>query len=342
MKNFHILATFALVAPLLSPAADGLPSLVVETVSPRLSTEAVPIHAPGVFARRTESVLSFKTGGLIQSVAVRPGDVVQAGQVLATLRLDEIDAQVAQARVGAEKARRDLGRIEALQRERVTTLENAQDARSAVDVAEAALRSAEFNRTHSVIVAPAAGRIQRRHAEPEEIAAPGRPILSFAADDGGWIARVGVSERDIVRLKPGDRAELGWRGGVPADARIRQIADAVDPATRTVEVELELTGPAPAGLRSGFVADVRLFPAPGAERAIVPLAALVEGADRRAHVFILTDDGHSVRRVTVMVEAIERDFAYLREALPASARIVTTGAEFLSDGRTVTVVSIIP
>lgn len=335
MKNVFP-AILVLAAPVLSSAADGPAPLVVESVSTRSTTEAVPIHAPGVFARRTESVLSFKTGGLIRTVTVRPGDVVEAGQVLATLRLDEIDAQVAQARAGAEKARRDLGRMEALQRDRVATLENFQDARTAVAVAEAALRAAEFNRTHSVILAPSAGRILRRHAEPEEIAAPGRPILVFAAEDGGWIARVGVSEGEVVRLKPGDRAELGWRGGAAAQARVRQIAEGVDPTTRTIEVELELTGPAPAGLRSGFIADARLFPEPGGARSVVPLAALVEGADRRAHLFILAADGRSVRRVAVDVEAIDRDSAYLRDVLPAGARIVTTGAEFLSDGRAVT------
>ncbi len=339
MKNLLLSAILVSAAPLLSSAGDSRPPLVVETVSPGLSSDAVPIHAPGVFARRTESILSFKTGGLIQSVAVRPGDGVKAGEVLATLRLDEIDAQVAQARLGVEKARRDLARVEALHRERVSTLENAQDARTAVDLVEAALRVAEFNRAHSVIVAPAAGRILRRHAEPEEIVAPGHPILTFAADEGGWIARVGVSERDIVRLKSGDRAELGWRGGTSAEARVRQIADAVDLATRTIEVELELAGPAPAGLRSGFIADARLFPTPGATRSIVPLAALVEGADRRAHVFIIAADGRSVRRVAVAIEAVDRDSAYLRDSLPADARIVTTGAEFLSEGRAVTVAS---
>lgn len=324
-------------ASLSSWAADGLAPLAVETVSPVFTTDAVPIRVPGVFERRAESILSFKTGGIIQSIAVRAGDAVQAGDVLATLRLDEIDAQVAQARAGAEKARRDLARVEALQRDRVATLENAQDARTALDLAEAGLRAAEFNRMHSVIVAPANGRILRRSAEPDEMVAPGRPILGFAADARGWIARAGVSERDIVRLKAGDRAELAWRGGAAIAGRVRQIAEAVDPATRTVEVELELTDAAPAGLRSGFVADVRLLPAPGEPRAVVPLAALVEGADRRAYLFLLAADGRSVRRLLVSVEAIDRDSAYLAGALPADARVVTTGAEFLSEGRAVTI-----
>lgn len=321
------------------PAASAAPALlVIETAAVVTSTDAVPVEATGLLSRRAESTLSFKTGGLIASVAVRAGDSVRAGQTLATLRLDEIDALVAQARTGVEKARRDFARAEALHAERVATLENLQDARSGVEVAEAALRTAEFNRAHSVIVAPADGRILRRLAEPDELAAPGRPILAFAAETGGWLARIGVTERDVVRLHLGDRAEISWPGGAPLAATVAQIAEGADPATRTVEIELDLGGVTPPGARSGFIVEVRLFPQPlAAPRAVVPLAALVEGRENQAHVFVLTDDGHNVRRVPVEIEAVHGERAYLRTALPAGAQVATTGAEFLSDARAVTV-----
>lgn len=317
-------------------ASTDAPPLVVEVAPIVLSTEAVPVDVTGLVSRRVESTLAFKTGGVIATIAVRAGDRVTRGQTLATLRLDEIDAAVAQARTGAEKARRDLARVEALHADRVATLENLQDSRSAVEVAEAALRAAEFNREHSVLVAPADGRILRRTAEPDELAAPGRPILTFAADDGGWVAKVGVTERDVLRLHLGDRATLSSADGLMMPATIAQIAEGTDPATRTVEVELTVDGVAPAGLRSGFIVSARIVPQPVAARPILPLGAIVEGRGRQAHVFVLTADGHSVRRQAVEIEAVHDDRAYLRTALPAGARVVTTGAEFLSDGRAVT------
>ncbi|MBI3884890.1 MAG: efflux RND transporter periplasmic adaptor subunit [Opitutae bacterium] len=319
-----------------APAAPpALAPLVIETVPVEFSTDAVPVAVSGLLARRAEAQLSFKTGGLIATIDVRDGDLVQQNQTLATLRLDEIDAQVAQARTAVEKTRRDAVRVAALHADRVATLENLQDARSAAELAEAALRAAEFNRLHAVITAPAAGRILRRLAEPDELAAPGRPILAFAGDAGGWLARVGVAEPDIVRLRLGDRAEISWQGGAPLPATVAQIAESTDPATRTVEVELRLTGEVPAGLRSGFVVDTRLFPPPVAARPAVPLAALVEGRGQLASVFVLAADGHSVRRHEVTVETIDGTRAYLRTPLPAGARVATTGAEFLSDGRAV-------
>lgn len=318
-----------------APDTAALPPLVIEAAPVTLTTDAVPIDVTGLLSRRVESTLSFKTGGVIGTIAVRPGDRVTRGQTLATLRLDEIDAAVAQARTAVDKARRDHTRVQALHADRVATLENLQDAQSAVELAEATLRAARFNREHSVIVASADGRILRRTAEPDELAAPGRPILMFAADAGGWVAKVGVTEREVLRLQLGDRAELSGADGLAVPATVAQIAEGADPATRTIEVELTLDGALPAGLRSGFIVGARLYPQPVPARPVVPLGAVVEGRARQAHVFLVAADGRSVRRQPVEIEAIHDGRAYLRTALPADARVATTGAEFLSDGRTV-------
>lgn len=320
-----------------APAATAaLPPLAVEAVPVQFSTESVPVEVTGLLSRRAEALLSFKTGGIIASVAVRSGDTVKAGQVLAALRLDEIDARVAQATTAVEKARRDLARVQALHADRVATLENLQDARSGLELAEAGLRAAQFNREHSVITAPADGRILRRMAEPNELVESGRPVLDFAADGEGWIVRAGVPERAILLLHPGDRAAVAIDGDPEVPATITHIAETTDPATRTVEVELQPVAPLAAGQRSGFVVNVRLWSRPVAPRPVVPLAALVEGKERRGHVFIVSADGARARRVPVEIEAIAGGLVYLRTELAAGSRVVTTGAEFLTDSRAIT------
>lgn len=339
---FPLVAALALAgcsrqSPATATTADALPPLVVEVAPVTFTTDAVPVDVTGLLRRRVESTLSFKTGGVVGTIAVRAGDTVTRGQTLATLRLDEIDAAVAQARTGVEKSRRDFARVEALHADRVATLENLQDARSAVELAEAALRAAEFNRAHSVILAPVDGIVLRRLAEPDELAAPGRPILDFASASEGWIAKVGVTERDVLRLHLGNRATLSGADGLSMSAVVAQIAEGADPATRTVEVELTVDRAVPVGLRSGFIVNARIVPQPVAARPAIPLGAIVEGRARAAQVFVLSSDGHSARRQSVEIEAIHEGRAFLLTPLPAGTRVVTTGAEFLSDGRAIAV-----
>ncbi len=323
-----------------TPPASAVPvqPIAVRTTAVEYSDAAIPVRVSGVLARRTEAELSFKIGGLIEEVTVRAGDSIAKGQVLARLRPDEIEAQVAQARSATEKARRDLARVEKLQAGAVATLENLQDARTGLEQAEAQLRIAEFNRRFAVIVAPAAGRVLRRAAEPNELVTAGRAVVTVAGEADGWIVRAGVADRDIARVRLGDRAEIlgggeaGAVGGV-----VTQISEAANALTRTAEVEIALDR-APLVARSGFVAAVTLFPRPVSERPMVPAATLIEGDGGRASIFLVETGGAVARRVTVEIETLLGEHVYLRTALPKGARLVVAGGEYLRDGAAVTLV----
>lgn len=314
------------------PPAAPQPPTPVELAPVTYTTTAVAVRVPAVLARQTEAELSFKVRGVIAAVDVRAGDVVEAGQVLARLQLDEIDAQVEQARSGWAKANRDLERVEKLQAGRVATFENFQDARTAVDLAAAQVRIAEFNRRFAVITAPAAGRVLQRRAEPGEWVDSGHTILVFAADAEGWIARAGLSDRDIARVRVNDLVELRTAGG-PASAtgRVSHISAAAEPATRTTPIEIALDQP-PADARSGGIVAATIQPQPGPARPVVAAAALIEGADDTASLFLVEQGTDRARRVRVEVEAIDGTSAYLRTPLPETARVVVRGAEYLRDG----------
>ena len=309
-----------------APVDTATPALVVKLAPITRTTAAVPIRATGLLARRDEAGLSFKVDGVVETVLVRAGDTVKAGQELARLRLDEIEARAAAARSALDKARRDEERIERLQAKAVSTLENLQDARTAVELAEAQMKIAEFNRRFAVITAPAAGHILQRNVEPDEYVAPGRIVLGFASDSSGWLARVGLSSRDVARLSVGDRAEVAGAVG-----HLSQISAAADPATRTIAVEIALDS-TPDGARSGSVAPVILHPPPGPSRPVVPASALIEATGSTAHLFIVDPGSTHARRLTVEIEALHGDLAYLRTPLPEGPQLVIQGSEYLRDG----------
>jgi RND family efflux transporter MFP subunit len=316
-----------------APSAPAAKPVVVQLAPVAYSDAAVPVRASGVLSRKTEADLSFKISGVVEAVLVRAGDVVEKGQVLARLRLDEIEAQVTQARSAHEKAQRDLERVEKLHTSGAVASEALQDARTALEQAAATARIADFNRRFAVITAPSVGRILRRAAEPDELAGAGKPILGFASDADGWIVRAGLAERDVARVQLGDRVEV--TGACTEDkvwpGRVTQISEAVEPLTRTTQVEVALTAP-PCSARSGSVAAVTLFPQPVAARPVVPATALIEGAAGTASVFVVDEGASASRRVTVDVEALSDTRVFLRTALPRTARIVASGGEFLRDG----------
>ncbi|MBI5768915.1 MAG: efflux RND transporter periplasmic adaptor subunit [Verrucomicrobia bacterium] len=317
--------------PAAAPAAAASRVVNVRVAPIEQSTASPVVRAPGILARQTEADLSFPLAGLLASVTVRPGDRVKAGQELARLQLDPIEAQVAQARAAVEKLQRDLARVEKLQAERVATLENLQDTRTALTQAQAALTQAEFARNHAVLTAPAGGLVLRRSAEPNEIVAAGRPIVSFASEGDGWIAKASLAGRDAARIALGATADLDDGNGNRARGKVIRIAAATDALTRTVPVDLQLDTP-PAGARSGVIVSLTITPAPVGARSAVPLAALRDGQGGRAFVFVIEGNATTVKRVAVEVEQVDGDRAYLRSTLPATQQVVISGGQYLNDG----------
>ncbi len=118
----------------------GIPVQVAKLAKEKVS---LPIHVSGNISASKESRLSFKTGGIIESIYVDDGDQVKKGQVLAKLNLREIQEQVNQAVIGLEKAQRDYERVYNLYSDTVATLEQYQNAKSALDIANTNLNIAE-------------------------------------------------------------------------------------------------------------------------------------------------------------------------------------------------------
>lgn len=294
------------------------------------STEPIPVEAIGYMSRQVESTFAFKVPGIVESVRVRVGDTVTRGQLLARLQLDEIDAQLAQARSHAEKCRRDLARMEQLNAIAAATLEDLQNARTALESAQAELRIMQFNRRHAEIIAPDDGVVIDRLAEPDQWANAGQPIIRFGSNRDGWRVKAQLAESEVRRLQVGDDADVEGTRGV-----ISKISDAADPITRTVAIEVDCLQRPPSA-RSNQVVRLILRPQPVPERAVVPASSLIASDRGRYRVFFLTRDADVAHSVHVEVESVHRGMAYLKTTLPpACARVVTQGAEYLSDGMNV-------
>src|SRR3546814_2714341 len=118
-------------------AEAATPLRAVRAVVVATGPAEAPIVATGLLATRDEVQLGFKTGGVVRRIAVRGGDAVHAGDVLAQIELAEVDAGLAQARAAYEKAARDQQRGDRLFDDDVITREQLDDLGPAAPVARA-------------------------------------------------------------------------------------------------------------------------------------------------------------------------------------------------------------
>jgi membrane fusion protein, multidrug efflux system len=320
-------------------ANSAIQARAVQVTRVQLAVLDNTLRAVGLLTPKDEARLSFKVGGLIESIKVEEGQAVRAGQVLAVLKQTEIGASVEQSRQATAKAQRDLQRGKALLADGVTTEEQVQDLTTAFSVASAAQSGMEFNAAHTRIAASVDGVVLRKLAEANEVVQAGQTVLILGGANRGWVVRIGLADRDAVRTRLGDAARIdfdAWPGQMFA-GRVSNISSAADSGTGTFTIEVQVN-PGSARFVQGLVAKVALTPQGATEVKVIPVQALLEANDKEAGVFVLDADGREVHRISIQIGRMNGGRIEVLGGLAGDAQVVTDGAAFLENGEKVRIV----
>ena len=289
----------------------------------------------GLIASNSEARLSFKIGGIVSGIYVKEGDHVAAGQLLATLDLTEIDAQVNQATQNVEKSQRDERRISNLYRDTVASLEQLQNAHTQLTVASEALRIARFNKQYAQIRAVSAGTILQKVMNEGEYASAGSAVLVFnGTGQSDWVVRFGVSDKDWAVLKKGDRANIAIDAypNQPFAGVVTKLAEGSDPNGGTYAVEVTV---APGGhkLAPGLFCTLQLQPPSPASKGLVfiPASALAEGDGNTGYVYTVNDDKRTVKKIPVRIAYLQGDLIAVSSGLESVQQVVTDGVGYLTE-----------
>jgi len=319
-----------------APVTPAPAPVRVATVATALPADG--LRAIGYVAPAFEVRLAFKHSGIVRALHAAPGERVRRGQLLASQADDELAAALAQARARADQAARDHERGQSLLADEVATREQVENLATALAVAEAALRAAEFNARHASIEAPADGLVLQQLAEPGELVAAGQPVLIVGSTAAGWIVRAALPDRDVVRVAIGMAATVALDALPDQEfsATVTEIAAAADPATGTYAIELALAGDT-ARLVQGLVARVTLAGPQSEPVPVVPVTALLEAGGGVATVFVVSAGDAIARRVPIRLGRLLGEQVEVRDGLRPGERVVTEGAAWLNDGARVRV-----
>lgn len=309
----------------------------VRTAAVTVTGIAPPVRGTGLLGPRDQIALSFKIGGIVERILVESGDRVARGELLATLDPREIDARLSQAESAAEKAARDFARAERLHADSVATLEQLQDAATVQEVASAALEAARFDHRHASIVAPAGGIILARSAEAGELVAPGQPIVALGSRERGSVVRVGLADRDALRIQRGDPATVRIDVEPPRvyAGVVAEIAGAADPATGTFRVEIAVQPDEDLG--AGIVASVEIVPSAAAPIALVPVEAVLEADGDEATVYSVDPLTGRARRHRVHIAHLDGRHIGIVAGLEGITEVITEGSSRVAEGDSVKV-----
>jgi len=307
-------------------------ALPVKTEIVKEQMMVFPVRTSGRLTAKTESKLSFKTGGIIKRIYVDEGQSVKEGQLLAELNLAEIEPRARQAELALQKAKRDFERARNLYNDSVATLEQFQDAKTALEYAQSNAEIAKFNLDYSDIRAPGNGKILKRVSEANEIVGPGQPVFLFASTASSWVVRSNVTDKDIVHINLNDSATIEFDAypGRTFFGRITETGNMADPYTGTYELEITMKEQ-PESLVSGFIVRVTVYPSRTAKKMIlIPAEALQEGNGIAGNVWLIKD-GKPVKQ-SIGIHSISDNGITVASGLTEGDEIITEGGEYVRDG----------
>jgi RND family efflux transporter MFP subunit len=316
-------------APAEPAARDSAPATLHRVGDGRMASATT---AAGTVRLRRETPLAFLSDGRVRSVAVREGDVVRGGQLLATLDRTAIDAQVQSAGTRLRQADAELRRQRQLNAQGWVAKARVESAEAAAESARADLSGARFTQRFATIAAPTAGVILTRAAEPGQTLQAGTPVVVLGEFASGFVVRVPLPAGRIAGLARGQAADVAFRDGAapPMKGRIIEIAGRADPGTGTFQVELAL--PESPALRSGLIADVALPDTAVGARLSIPATALFGARADEGFVWVMDPATRKVRARMVQIGRVTPDGVELVSGLARGEQIIAAGVDRFTEG----------
>jgi len=344
---------------ILAIALAGCNELAAEKVVPSRPVLVATVHyeaeSPersfvGTIKPRIETDMGFRVPGKVAKRVVEVGQTVDVGQPLATL--DEVDLKLQAEQAEAEfraatgvlaQAAAAEQRAKDLRGKGWTTDAQMDQAKAAADEARARLnraqRSVELTNnslSYATLVADTRGVVTATLIDPGQVVAAGQTAIRVAR----FVEKeavVAIPETLVARAKEGRATVTLWsEPNKKYAAKLREIAPAADPATRTYLAKFSLPG-AGESVSLGMTATLTLSD-PETERvARLPLSALYSQGG--APSLYIVDAQGDVTLKPVTVKSYESNSVVITGGVDEGAKVVALGVQKLDPAQKVRVVS---
>ena len=342
------------------PQPAAKPALTVSTTRVQKTMLPLALVANGNVAAWQEASVSAEVGGLrIADLMANVGDVVQAGQLLAQLSAESVQAdvalaraQLAEAQAAAQDAVANADRARALQSDSALSSQQISQMLSAEKMAKARLEAAKagldgqlLRLKHTQIIAPDSGTIIARNAALGAVVAPGSELFRMLRRSRlEWRAELTANE--LARLSVGSTARITAPGGGQWRGLVRMVAPTVDAQSRVGLAYVDLLGPLDknaAALKPGMYAPGEFVLGQTPALTVAQQAVVVR--DGFSYCFLLQNDGRVTQtRINTgrRANSPAGPGIEVTDGLQADALVVSSGAGFLRDGDSVKVAAPAP
>ncbi len=310
---------------------NDIPVSVAISIEKQISQQ---LSLVGTIVANSDVNIASETQGRITAVYAQPGDYKAAGSVIATIDDELKQATALSAQANFDKAKSDLDRYESLKREKSIAEAQYDAAVLAFKIAKSQLITAERQLRDTKITTLTSGIITARFVDPGANINSGAPIANIV-DISTLKVKVNLSEKDIAKLKEGDKVEIVTEvyPGVIFAGKVRSISVKGDDS-HSYPVEITLQNSKKNPLRAGMFARVNFTNVEAGKSVVIPRSSLL-GSIRDAKVYVVNEGKAELRAVQIGTES-ENELEVI-SGIASGETVVTNGQNNLKNGVSVIV-----
>ncbi|MGC8739017.1 MAG: efflux RND transporter periplasmic adaptor subunit [Candidatus Hydrogenedens sp.] len=251
-----------------------------------------------ITAEKKVDVIS-KGMGICEEIFVEEGDYAKEGQILAKLDTSEVETQILQTRVNIEKCKSALIIAENSLKEGIGSKVERDNARFALDAAEATLKIQQLQLKNQTITAPISGIITRKNIQKGVLVSTGMPVFSIV-DPDSYVLPINIPEREISRVYINQKAEV-IVDSCPSEnfiATVFRISPTIDPSSGTIKTTLQfLENDKNTCIKDSAFARVKLVMEVHPQVIVIPKDAVLEESGKKYIFTAQTKDTEDIKKL---------------------------------------------
>lgn len=274
--------------------------------------------------------LASPAEGPIQTLLVREGDRVRAGQLVLVIGRDRpARARLASDQEELRKARDELHRVERLVKRGAVPGELLDKARADLERATASATAGGVSVADFRVSAPWPGIVSRLMVREGNYVPPRTPLVELF-DPKSLVVRIALPETAALSVSPEAAAQVRFDAlpGRSFAARIARLYPELDRRLRTRTAEIVVESPPP--LAPGMFARVSLILEVARDVVVVPATAVVTTSKQEQALFVVEGEVARLRVGKVGIEDGAR--VQVLSGVAAGERVVVGGQQKLKDG----------
>jgi len=306
----------------------------------------------GMVKGTLEIPIKFEVNGVIEVINFREGDMINEGEIIASLYKKDAQLKVDYAKSKAESAKTqalaakkkyemyknlyDIGGIIKAKLEEVEL--EAKSAGEQAKSAEVELKSAEAELKKTDLYAFREGVLGVREAEAGEFVTPNNRIATIY-DVKEVFVELGVVEKDIDKITLGQKVvvTVDAHSGMVFEGKIDYVYPLIEGKSRTLIVKVRLPNP-DAQLLPGMFSRAMITVAEFTNAMVIPSLSLNK-KDEGYNVSVI-DDQNKVRIKPVKVEYVTTDYSVIGEGITEGELVVTETPQELKEEMPVQVIEV--